>query len=201
METLLDLSDDERSPVREGAGFWLRALARVIDTLLHFAIGMAAGMTAGILVAIGSAIQGVTADATFAKLSETTPVTFIASVIGSMAMHVLAEGLHGSTVGKRICGLTVISEDGTPATLLGALKRDIAYFFDALFFGVVAARKMAESPRRQRFGDVWGNTQVVRLSSLDAGARRSWVRFVLANAVGIAVDGVALFTGLVSNLL
>jgi uncharacterized RDD family membrane protein YckC len=116
-------------------------------------------------------------------------------------MHVCAEGLHGSTLGKRICGLTVISENGTPATLPGALKRNIAYFWDALFFGLIAARKMSESPRNQRYGDVWGGTQVVRLSSLDASARRSWLRFLLATSAGFALDGVAIFLGLASKLL
>jgi uncharacterized RDD family membrane protein YckC len=116
-------------------------------------------------------------------------------------MHVLAEGLHGSTIGKRICGLAVISEDGTPATLLGALKRSIAYFWDAMFFGLIAAQKMSESPRRQRVGDAWGHTQVVRLSSLDSGTRRSWVRFAVAVTAGIAVDGVLLLTELASRLV
>jgi uncharacterized RDD family membrane protein YckC len=135
-----------------------------------------------------------------ARLSATTPLGFLAALIGATAMETLAEGLHGSTLGKRICGLTVISEDGSPATLLGALKRSIAYFWDALFFGLVAAQKMSESPRRQRFGDVWGHTQVVRLSSLDAGARRSWRRFALATTAGVTVDGIVLFVELASRL-
>ena len=201
MQTLLDLSDDNRSNVREGAGFWVRALARVIDTLVHLAVGLAAGLATGILVAIGSALQGIPGDKTIEKLSATTPLAFLASLIGDVALHAVAEGLHGSTLGKRICGLTVISEDGTPATLPDAVKRSIAYFWDALFFGWVGARKMAESPRNQRFGDVWGHTQVVRLSALDPGSRRSWVSFVLANGLAVVIDGAALFIGNLSNLL
>jgi|SRR5215470_7622248 len=199
MSTLLGLSDGA-TPVREGAGFAVRALARGIDTLVHFAVGLAAGLVVGILVAIGSALRGVPADAAIARLSGTTPLGFVAALIGGTAMHVLAEGLHGSTLGKRICGLTVISEDGTPASIPSALKRSIAYYWDALFFGLIAYRKMSESPRRQRFGDVWGQTQVVRLSSLDAGARRSWVRFALATTAGITVDGVVIFTELAFKL-
>jgi uncharacterized RDD family membrane protein YckC len=197
---LLDLSDEETPAVREGAGFWVRALARGIDTFVHLAVGLAAGLAAGILVAIGGALQGVPTDEALAKLSASTPLGLLAALIGGTAMHALAEGIHGSTVGKRICGLTVISEDGAPATLLGALKRSIAYFCDALFFGLVAAQKMSESPRRQRVGDVWGHTQVVRLSSLDAGTRRSWVRFAVAATAGITVDGVILLTELASRL-
>jgi hypothetical protein len=82
VQTLLDLSDDNRSNVREGAGFWVRARARVIDTLVHLAVGLAAGLATGILVAIGSALQGIPGDETNEKLSATTPLAFLASLIG-----------------------------------------------------------------------------------------------------------------------
>lgn len=141
--------------------------------MVHFSAALAATLAAGILVAVGSALQGVEPDAALARISQTTPFSFLAATLGSLAMHVLCEGLHGSTVGKRVCGLTVISEDGTPAILAGALKRSIAYFWDAFFFGLVASQKMAESSRRQRYGDAWGHTMVVRLSALDPSARRS----------------------------
>lgn len=197
---LLDLAGETDPAVREGAGFWVRALARGIDALVHLAVGLAAGIAAGILVAIGSALRGGSPDAAIAGLSAPRPIGYVAGVIGSMAMHVLAEGLGGSTLGKRLCGLVVISEDGTPATLPGALKRSIAFFWDAMFFGYIAAQKMSESPRRQRVGDVWGRTQVVRLSSLDAAVRRSWLRFAFAATAGVTVDGLLLFLELASRL-
>lgn len=200
MSIVLNLAGEADPAVREGAGFWVRALARGIDTLVHLAVGLAAGLAAAILLAIGSALRDASPDEAIARLSATTPLGYVAGVIGGMAMHVLAEGLGGSTLGKRLCGLTVISEDGTPATLLGALKRSIAFFWDAMFFGYVAAQKMSESPRRQRVGDVWGHTQVVRLSTLDAAARRSWLRFAFAAMAGITVDGLLLFIELASRL-
>jgi len=198
---LLDASSyGTTPPPREGAGFWIRALARGIDTLVHCAVAVAAAVAAVILLAIVSALQGVAPDASMARLSATTPLGFLAALIGATAMHTLGEGLHGSTVGKRICGLTVISEDGGPATLRGAFRRSIAYNVDALLFGLVAARKMSESPRRQRHGDLWGETQVVRLSSLDIGVRRSWLRFALAATAGATVDGIVILVELASRL-
>ena len=193
LPSLIDLSGNETPPIREGAGFLIRGLARGIDLLVHFAVSAATGIAAAFLIVIGSAIQGVPPDEPLARLSVTSPLGYLAALIGGTAMHVLAEGLHGSTLGKRMCGLTVISEDGTPATLLGALKRDIAYYWDALFFGLIAYHKMAESPRRQRYGDEWGRTQVVGLSTLDPNARRSWLRFAAATTAGMAVDGAILF--------
>ena len=97
--------------------------------------------------------------------------------------------------------MTVLSEDGGPATLLAALKRNVAYLWDSLFFGFIAARAMSQSPASQRHGDVWARTQVVWLSSLEAGARRSWVWFLTGTALGLLVDGVIVFVELASRLL
>ena len=195
-----DPADRQEAPVREGAGFWIRALARVLDTMAHLAVGVIVGLVAAIAVAIGDALQGVGPDPSMATLSPSTPLALVAGIVGHLSMHTVCEGFHGSTLGKRICGLTVVSEDGGPATPLGALKRSIAYLWDAIFFGWVGSRKMAESPRRQRFGDIWGHTQVVHLSALDASERRSWVRFGLAAAVGLAVDVLVLLVELATRL-
>ena len=200
MTTLPSLFDTGDA-VREGAGFWIRALARVLDLLVHFVAATIAGLAAGILAVVGSALQDRPPDEVLARLQVTGPLAFFVALVGATLMHTLAEGLHGSTLGKRICGLTVISEDGTPATLLGALKRSIAYLWDSFFFGLVAARKMSESPRRQRIGDIWAHTQVVRLSSLEPGAQRSFLRFALSATLGIAVDGTLLFTEIAFRLV
>jgi uncharacterized RDD family membrane protein YckC len=198
LPSLLDSPDEGTTAASalEGAGFKIRAVARCIDLVVHFGATIAVGLAAMTLVAVGSALQGIAPDASLARLSDATSLSFAAATVGSLAMHVLCEGLHGSTVGKLVCGLTVISEDGTPATLAGAMKRSIAYFWDALFFGMVAAQKMSESPRRQRFGDAWGRTMVVRLSALAPSARRSWVRFCLSMAAGLATDGLVMFAEL-----
>ena len=124
MTTLgLGVSAEAAEPVLEGAGFGIRALARLIDTGVGLAVGLATGIAAGILIAIGSVVRGVAPDAAVAALSETGPLGFIAGLLGTVAMHTASEGLHGSTIGKRLCGLTVVSEGGAPATVAGALKR------------------------------------------------------------------------------
>jgi uncharacterized RDD family membrane protein YckC len=198
---LLGLSADPTSAIREGAGFWIRALARSIDTLVHFLIGAAAAIAAGVLIAIGSAIQGTSPDAAMEKLAGPGPLGLAASLVGSIAMHTLSEWLHGSTLGKRICGLTVVSEHGGFANGVSAFKRSVAFFWDSLFFGVVAANKMAESQARRRYGDIWGHTQVVRLSSLDARERRSWMRFAGVTIAALFADGLVLFVELATRLL
>jgi len=63
----------------------------------------------------------------------------------------------------------------------------------------VAAHKMSQSPQRQRIGDVWGHTMVVRIATLDASSRRSRPRFVGAVLAGIAADGFVIFIELASR--
>jgi uncharacterized RDD family membrane protein YckC len=199
LSSLLNLEEPEERLA--GAGFWIRALARTVDILVHYGVALVVGIVAVLLVAVGAAIRGVPADATLHRLGETNALNFITALLGGTAVHTFCEGLHGSTIGKRLCGLTVIGEDGRPAGLLAALKRNVAYYLDALFFGFIAARKMAESPLRQRIGDVWAGTQVVRIGDLPPAARRSWIRFGLAVLAGLGADAVVIFVGLGLGLL
>ena len=39
----------------------------------------------------------------------------VLGLLGVTLVHTLCEGLHGSTIGKKVCGITVVSEDGTPS--------------------------------------------------------------------------------------
>src|SRR5262249_17349607 len=146
----LGLFTEPGPPVIEGAGFWIRGLARIIDMVVDFVAAGAAAISAVFLVTIGSVISETPPDATLDTLSLSTPLGLVAALVGSTVMHTLAEGLHGSTLGKRLCGLTVISEDGKPADLVASFKRNLAYFLDSLFFGYLAAQKMGTSLSRQR---------------------------------------------------
>lgn len=190
---LIDEDEGRALGVREGASFGIRALARAIDTVVHLCVGVAVGVFVVALVAISGALRGQTVDAELARLSVNTPLGFVAALMGSIALHTLGEGLHGSTLGKRLCGLTVVAVDGGHADLAATFKRSLAFIWDAFFFGLVAWQKMSESPRRQRHGDAWAGTQVVRISEMDPSQRRSIGRFLLATAAGVTVDGLLVF--------
>jgi len=199
----LDLRDVPAEPAAplEGVGFWRRALARGIDLLVHMLVGTVTGIVAGLLLVIGAALGGASPDAGLAAMSGNTLTSFAAALLGATAMHVLCEGLHGSTIGKRLCGIIVISEDGRPSSLGGALKRDVAYYADAMFFGLIAFQKMAASPKRQRIGDIWGRTMVVRIASLDPSVRPSRLRFAGATLAGLTADGLMIFLELAYSVI
>ena len=77
----------------------------------------------------------------------------------------IGEGLGGSTLGKMTLGLRVVRPDGAPINFGAALGRSAAFFVDAIFFGLVAWTSMSGSMLKQRYGDKWANTVVVRVAS------------------------------------
>jgi uncharacterized RDD family membrane protein YckC len=149
---------------------------------------------------IVGALRGSPPDAMIERLSTQAGRDFLAGMLGSLAMHTLSEGLHGSTIGKRLCGLTVVMVGGGRPTLGAALKRSLAFLWDTLFFGLIAAQRMSQSPLSQRYGDVWANTQVVRLSALGPDPGRSWLGFALAASYGLAVDAILILFASISKL-
>jgi len=57
-----------------------------------------------------------------------------------------------------------------------AIQRSLAYYWDALFFGLVGYNSMQQSPLNQRYGDVWAKTVVVRAATVPRSAvRPGWV--------------------------
>jgi uncharacterized RDD family membrane protein YckC len=174
----------EAAAQAEYAGFGLRAAARGLDWIVQSflsMLGRAAGMF--ILVAI---TPGHSTDAALARLStrESFASTLAYSLLMSFSYHVFAEWLGGATVGKLLLGLRVRSVALGPCSFGGALLRHLAFFFDSILFGAVAFGSMRNSPTRQRLGDKWGKTVVVKARSLQVGPTPG--RLILANAVAWA---------------
>src|SRR2546428_4264883 len=78
---------------------------------------------------------------------------------------------NGQTLGKRVFGLRVITEDGEPAPFVAVLVRNIVRTVDFLpvLYGVGLVAIIV-SPRYQRLGDLAAGTFVVRAPR----PRRSW---------------------------
>ncbi len=184
-----------------GVGFLRRGVARVIDLGVHCLVMLGALIAASFVVALAFAIRGRSPDVAVQRLATPSLGINLVAGLGVLAMHALAEGLHGSTVGKRLCGITVIDQDGGPCRLVSAIKRSVAWYLDALFLGLVAAQWMSQSRRRQRIGDKWGRTVVVGIQYLAPVARRSKLRFFAVTAAALALDGAIHFVWLVARML
>jgi uncharacterized RDD family membrane protein YckC len=183
--SILGLSITETKPVLEGAGFWIRALARAIDYVWSLALGFLAGINAAIALAIleGLSIAGPGWEA---RIGERDLAIVVLNLLGYVAYQTLCEGLHGASLGKLICGLRVRAEDLAPCRLKPALIRSLAFYVDSLFFGVIGYLAMKTTPMEQRYGDRWAKTVVVKTARIPQDAPRPQLHFIYAFAIASA---------------
>jgi len=187
------ISAQDKSP---SAGFGIRALARIIDGIFALLIGFAAGMAGGIIIEILN-IAGLITTGWQHRLHEFSLTAFGLSLLGSIAYHTFCEGIYGATLGKLCCGICVVSEDGKPSTLKGALIRTLAFYIDSLFFGLIGYNSMQKSPINQRYGDVWGKTAVFKVSKMPSESERSLAHFALGMLLGAGCFFVTVVAGLI----
>jgi uncharacterized RDD family membrane protein YckC len=81
--------------------------------------------------------------------------------IGGFLYHSLLEGMLGTTLGKRICGITVLKADFTPCGLGAGFLRNLLRIVDSFFYYLVAAVSLAGTLKWQRLGDLAAETVVV----------------------------------------
>lgn len=128
-----------------------RALAVFIDLLLAWAVFLV------VAVALLAAVSSLDA----AALAAVQVALFLLVLVGvPIAVETLS---HGRSVGKLMCGLRVVREDGGPIRFRHALVRGALGVVEIqAFFGVVACTASLISARGRRLGDVFAGTLVVR---------------------------------------
>ena len=179
-------------PDVEYVDFGRRLAARLIDWVAHVVIGLASGVVVVILAYVVEGATGRSAQLAIDRLETGGLQAFLFGLLGSFLYDTVMEGLHGSTVGKLAVGITVLKESTRPCTLAAAAKRSLLFFYDSLFFGLVAEHSMKQSPRLQRYGDRWADTIVVRRRSQVVSHRRSFLRFTFVLVLAVTVDGLVL---------
>ena len=189
--SILGLSITDTKPVVQGAGFWIRALARVIDLVYGYVMGAIAGFLGGLFLAILTGLS-IIDPGWQAGIARGRPLLFVTALLAALCYHSVSEGLCGASLGKLICGLHVLSEDCSPCGLKQALIRSLAYYFDSLFFGAVGYLEMKKTLMEQRHGDRWAKTLVVRSPQVPAAARPSRVRYLLSIALASAAHCAAM---------
>jgi uncharacterized RDD family membrane protein YckC len=106
------------------AGFWIRAVAVVIDGMVL--LGARAALAAVAWVVFGEAA---------ATRPVRAAVGFVTAV-GGAAYWVLFHAFHGQTLGKMAVGVRVVALDGRPITLSQALLRLVGYWVSSVVFGI-----------------------------------------------------------------
>ena len=181
----------------QGVSFWPRAFARVIDFAVHYLVAFIAGTLFGFLLTI--AAGGQPPIWILRRMLHIRFPVFVAGLLGSTAYQVGCTSVHGSTLGKLVLSLRVVQDDGTRCRLKSAIIRELGYFVDALFFGIIGYAAMKGDPRQQRHGDRWAQTLVckrARVLQSDQGV----MRFVLGLLTGICADIAFLMVGLLVQI-
>jgi uncharacterized RDD family membrane protein YckC len=178
------------------AGFWIRALARIIDMVFGLFVGFTAGIFGGTTLVLLNA-AGVVPPGWQHRIHGFSLTVLAFSFLGNILYHTFCEGIYGATLGKLCCGIRVVSEDRSPSNLKSALIRTLAYYIDALFFGLVGYNSMQKSALNQRYGDVWGKTAVLKASEVAPESERSSMRLVLSLFLGVGSWIVMLAAGII----
>src|SRR5439155_20023416 len=146
------MSIDGNTERPEAGGFWLRALARILDWIVYWAVRLIVVIAVGFAAGLYRSITGEYAAQLMASIAKVSWISWIASPIATLCYHTVAEGFGGATLGKRVVGLQVSDVSLKPCTLKQGFKRSLAFFYDGLFFGLVAEGYMKDSPLKQRSG-------------------------------------------------
>jgi len=184
-----------------GVGFWPRVAARMVDLVAHYLIGICTGMFFGFLIGVAAALTRQPSGPLIQKLMGGGVGVFLFATLGFAAYETVFESVHGSTLGKRMLSMVVVQEDGTPCRLGPALIRSLAYFLDALFFGVIGYMAMQNSQQEQRHGDKWAHTVVCKRSGVKPENLRGGGRFAAALLLAAMADSAILMSGFVVNLV
>lgn len=184
----------------QGVGFWTRVGARVINLIVHYLIALLAGFLFGIIAVVAARTAGQPPAMLFAKRGQQGLAVYLFALLGSVAYETICEGWHGSTLGKLLLSMAVVQEDGAPCRPGPALVRSFAYFFDALFFGLIAYLAMNKTPQEQRYGDVWAHTIVAKRRDVPTQSLRGIDRFVVAFLFAAMADAALIMVGLLLRL-
>jgi uncharacterized RDD family membrane protein YckC len=152
-----------RPPVVIAEGLDVRVLRRRLAASLVDAVIMIAGLA--LLVGIwGSNSADLDNDRLTLGLSlGWQPFLFYCLTI--FVCYFVFEGTRSVTPGKLALGLRIVKYDGSPCGWVAAFRRSILRPVDALPFAVpylVGLATASLSPRRQRLGDVFAKTLVVK---------------------------------------
>lgn len=177
----------------QGVTFWPRVLARLIDFVVHYVTSMIAGFLFALILTIAAA--GHPPTQVLQRLFQPHYARFIGATLGLVAYNVICTSVSGITLGKLLLRMQVIQDDGSPCRPKSAIIRELGYFVDALFFGLVGYFAMREDPEQQRLGDEWADTIVSKRAQVPSSSQRTGTQFVLGLLLGVAVDMALLMTG------
>ncbi len=134
------------------AGFLARLMALLIDYTLLWPLELFALEALDVVPAAEASLDGPT-------------LGLLACIIGAQILYfIVLEALFGRTLGKRLVGLRVARFDGSRASLLQVVVRNLLRIVDVFFLPTAVVTSlvlMVVTARRQRLGDFLARTVVL----------------------------------------
>jgi uncharacterized RDD family membrane protein YckC len=174
----------------EGVGFLLRAVAKIIDLIVHNVIGLPFGFLVGVIIGYVATSSGNSIPDLSTENSTWQLVNGGFAIAGFILYCTICEAYCGTTLGKLILGLFVVNKKGEQISFGAGLIRSILFFFDSFFFGLVGYAFMKDSPLKLRLGDRAAGTIVIKRSDVNSPEIPSGCMVVIVLAIGLIFDAV-----------
>ncbi len=112
------------------AGFWIRLVAKLVDSTILWAAGIAIAMTAAPL------LDGPNAESLSDVIEGGRPLLLLVQLAASAVYNTAFIGRYGATPGKMAAGLKVVSPEGGRVTYGTALCRYFAEILSSVILGI-----------------------------------------------------------------
>lgn len=173
----------------EGVGFFIRAVAKTLDLIIHNLVGLGLGLLVGIGIGVVTAAAGQNVPELNDEDLGMRLVTGLISTVGFIFYCSICEAYYGATLGKFLLGIHVVDRKGEQISFGAACIRALVFQIDQIFFGIVAYLSMKSTPLQQRLGDKWAGTVVIKRSEVQSSELSSGCMFFFVLLIGLAFDG------------
>ncbi len=174
----------------EGIGFPLRALARILDLIVHNMAVVGFSFVAGLVIGLAAEASGAQVPEFATEDAGARLISGLFGVIGYILYTSICEAYYGATLGKMILGLFVVDKKGEQISFGAALVRSLLFYVDQFFFGLVGYMVMKDNPLHQRLGDKAAGTVVIKRSEVRGSEVPSGCMMIIVLVVALAFDAV-----------
>jgi len=143
-----------RAGDRRFAGFWIRVGAWLVDSVILGIVSVA------LTFAVGIAVGALGSQAPWLQIY-LVPITAAVGFLLPAFYILIGWARYGKTLGKKVCGLRIVRENGAPLGFGGALIRMLGYMLSSLIFGI-GFLMVAFTDRKRGLHDMVAGTVVVR---------------------------------------
>ena len=138
---------------RRFAGFWIRVLAWIVDSIILSVFGVALTFVAGFVVGAFGSNQP-------SLQNFLVPIVAATSFLLPAVYLLVGWARSGRTFGKMLCGIRIVCENGAPLGFGGALIRLFGYMLSSLIF-CIGYLMVAFTDRKRGLHDMIAGTVVI----------------------------------------